>query len=325
MPTKITVKKKNHAMMLVDSEPSVLNELTDFFTFYVPGYKFMPAYRNKVWDGKIRLFNSQTRELYAGLFAYVREFANAEGREYELELEHDAYYGYVDEKIQPDMSFVKDLTLTDNKGNPIEARDYQLRAVEYALTNKRGMLISPTASGKSLIIYILLQWYLMNHNKRALIIVPTTSLVEQMYSDFAAYGREDDIFNIDDYQRIYSGMPKKSEMPRVIISTWQSIYKLPGKWFEQFGCVFGDEAHNFKAKSLTSILTKMRDAEYRFGTTGTLDGTQTHKLVLEGLFGPAYYVTTTKDLMDKNQLAQLDIKVLLLKYKDEYCRDVVKV
>ena len=129
MPTKITVKKKNHAMMLVDSEPSVLNELTDFFTFYVPGYKFMPAYRNKVWDGKIRLFNSQTRELYAGLFAYVREFANAEGREYELELEHDAYYGYVDYKSQPDMSFVKDLTLTDKNGNPIEPRDYQLRAV----------------------------------------------------------------------------------------------------------------------------------------------------------------------------------------------------
>ena len=324
MPTKITVKKKNHAMMLVDSEPSVLNELTDFFTFYVPGYKFMPAYKNKVWDGKIRLYNSQTRELYAGLFAYVREFANAEGREYELELEHDAYYGYVDEKIQPDMEFVNDLTLTDNKGMPIEVRDYQLRAVEYALSNKRGMLISPTASGKSLIIYILLQWYLNNHKKKALIIVPTTSLVEQMYSDFAAYGKEDDIFNIDDYQRIYSGMPKKSEMPRVIISTWQSIYKLPGAWFEQFGCVFGDEAHNFKAKSLTSILTKMRDAEYRFGTTGTLDGTQTHKLVLEGLFGPAYYVTTTKDLMDKDQLAQLDIKVLLLKYKDEYCRDVVK-
>ena len=324
MPTKITVKKKNHAMMLVDSEPSVLNELTDFFTFYVPGYKFMPAYKNKVWDGKIRLYNSQTRELYAGLFAYVREFANAEGRDYELELEHDAYYGYVDEKIDPNMNFVEALTLTDNKGESIKPRDYQLRAVEYALTNKRGMLISPTASGKSLIIYMLLQWYLMNNTKKALIIVPTTSLVEQMYSDFAAYGKEDDIFNIDDYQRIYSGMPKKSEMPRVIISTWQSIYKLPGKWFEQFGCVFGDEAHNFKAKSLTSILTKMRDAEYRFGTTGTLDGTQTHKLVLEGLFGPAYYVTTTKDLMDKKQLAQLDIKVLLLKYKDEYCREVVK-
>ena len=324
MPTKITVKKKNHAMMIVDSEPSVLNELTDFFTFYVPGYKFMPAYKNKVWDGKIRLYNSQTRELYAGLYAYVKEFANAEGRDYELELEHDAYYGYVDEQTDPDLSFIDDLILNDNKGDSIKPRDYQLKAIDYALRNKRGMLISPTASGKSLIIYILLHWYLSNNNKRALIIVPTTSLVEQMYSDFAAYSQNDKSFNVDEVQRIYSGMPKKSEMPSVIISTWQSIYKLPGAWFEQFGCVFGDEAHNFKAKSLTSILTKLRDAEYRFGTTGTLDGTQTHKLVLEGLFGPAYYVTTTKDLMDKNQLAQLDIKVLLLKYKDEYCRDVVK-
>ena len=318
MTTKITVKKKNHAMMLVDSEPSVLNELTDFFTFYVPGYKFMPAYRNKVWDGKIRLYNSQTRELYAGLYAYVKEFANAKGRDYELELEHDTWYGYPDEQTQPDMSFMSDIKLT------LEPREYQLRAIEYGLRNKRGMLISPTASGKSLIIYCLMRWYLMNHKKKVLIIVPTTSLVEQMYTDFEDYGKTDDGWDPNAVQRIYSGAPKKSEMPEVIISTWQSIYKLPGTWFEQFGCVFGDEAHNFKAKSLTSILTKMREAEYRFGTTGTLDGTQTHKLVLEGLFGPAYYVTSTKDLMDKGNLAQLDIKVLLLKYKDELCKVINK-
>ena len=325
MPTKITVKKKNHAMMLVDSEPSVLNELTDFFTFYVPGYKFMPAYKNKVWDGKIRLYNSQTRELYAGLFAYVREFANAEGRDYELELEHDAYYGYVDEKIDPNMNFVNALTLTDNKGESIKPRDYQLRAVEYALTNKRGMLISPTASGKSLIIYMLLQWYLMNNTKKALIIVPTTSLVEQMYSDFAAYGKEDDIFNIDDYQRIYSGMPKKSEMPRVIISTWQSIYKLPQDWFDQFGMVVGDECHGFKSKSLTDIMNKCTEAKYRIGTTGTLDNAQVHHLVLQGLFGKIHRVTTTKALQDNNTLAKLDINIIILKYNEEIRKSLGKV
>ena len=65
----LTVKKKNHAYITVDGEPSALNELTDFFTFFVPGYKFMPAYKNKMWDGRIRLYNSQTKELYAGLFA----------------------------------------------------------------------------------------------------------------------------------------------------------------------------------------------------------------------------------------------------------------
>ena len=320
----LTVKKKNHAYITVDGEPSALNELTDFFTFFVPGYKFMPAYKNKMWDGRIRLYNSQTKELYAGLFAYLNEFASLE-RGHTIELQEDLVYGYPGAETDVDMSFMNGLTIS-SKGQAIEPRDYQLEAIRHGLSRKSALLVSPTASGKSLIIYSLLRWYLANHDKRVLIIVPTTSLVQQMYSDFADYSAYDDGFDTEsNCHRIYAGRPKFAENERVIISTWQSIYKLPGTWFEQFGAVFGDEAHNFKAKSLTSILTKLRDAEYRFGTTGTLDGTQTHKLVLEGLFGPAYYVTTTKDLMDKGSLADLTINVLLLKYSDEICKSINKI
>jgi superfamily II DNA or RNA helicase len=314
----IRIRKKNHAFLHVDCEPSVANELCDFFTFFVPGYKFMPSYKNKMWDGKIRLFDTRTKELYAGLYQYVEEFANAEGRDYRIELEHDNYYGLPKTDTPIDMSFMKDLILTAG-GNPIEARDYQLKAIEHGLTRKSAMLISPTASGKSLIIYSLLRYVLDAQDKRALIIVPTTSLVEQMYADFGDYSTQDPEFDVKSMcHRIYAGRPKFAEDERVIITTWQSIYKMPGSWFEQFGAVFGDEAHNFKAKSLTSILTKCRDAEYRYGTTGTLDGTQTHKLVLEGLFGPAFYVTTTKKLMDEGSLSDLDISVLLLKYSEEF-------
>lgn len=106
----------------------------------------------------------------------------------------------------------------------------------------------------------------------------------------------------------------------VVISTWQSVYELPKKWFEQFQCVYGDEAHNFKAKSLSSIMHKMTQTPYRVGTTGTLDGTKTHKLVLEGLFGPVYKVTTTKQLMDNKQLADLKIYGIILQYDDQIKR-----
>jgi len=315
----LKVHKKNHAFLHIDCDPSVANELCDFFTFYVPGYKFMPAYKNKMWDGKIRLYDTRTRELYAGLFDYVKEFANAEGRDYRIELGHDTYYGLPGVDHEVDMSFMKDLTLT-SQNKKIEPRDYQLQAIEHGLTKKSAMLISPTASGKSLIIYAILRYVLEHTDKKILIIVPTTSLVEQMYNDFADYSQYDDGFDVKSTcHRVYSGRPKMSE-ERVMISTWQSIYKLPGSFFEQFSAVFGDEAHNFKAKSLTSILSKCRDAEYRFGTTGTLDGTQTHKLVLEGLFGPAHYVTTTKKLMDEGSLSDLDISILLLKYEEELRR-----
>ena len=158
MPTILKIKKKNHPMIVVDSEPSVLNELSDFFTFYVPGSKFMLAYKNIVWYGKIRLFDIRTHELYAGLYRYVKEFANAEGRDYAIELEHDNYYGYPETTGEPDMSFLNDYTLTGNKGEKIEPRDYQIRAIEHGLRTKSAMLISPTASGKSLIIYCLMRW-----------------------------------------------------------------------------------------------------------------------------------------------------------------------
>ena len=64
-------------------------------------------------------------------------------------------------------------------------------------------------------------------------------------------------------------------------------------------------------------MTKMDDAKYRYGFTGTLSGSQTHKWVLEGLFGPSYKVTQTKELIDKGHLSKLQIRVLILKHKDQ--------
>lgn len=320
----LIVKKKNEATLYVDCDPGAGRELSDFFTFYVPGYKFMPAYKNKVWDGKIRLYDSRTKELPAGLFYYLSEFANV--REYNILLEDSSDYGRpgaIDEINEAEITkFIEGLNLTA-KGQPIEPRDYQIEALIYALTNKRGVLLSPTASGKSLIIYMIIKYYLSmvsDGSKKVLIIVPTTSLVEQMYSDFKDYG----MLVENSCHRIYSGKDKDNINGAVVISTWQSVYKLPQTWFEQFGCVIGDEAHNFKAKSLTTIMTKCTEASHRIGTTGTLDGTQTHKLVLEGLFGPIHKVITTKELMDKDAVAQLDISVILLKYQEQYCREISK-
>ncbi|MDP7368800.1 MAG: DEAD/DEAH box helicase family protein, partial [Candidatus Pacebacteria bacterium] len=195
-----------------------------------------------------------------------------------------------------------------SKGKSLKIRDYQIQAVQHAISRNRSLIVSPTASGKSLVIYSLVRYYQMA-GEQILILVPTTSLVEQMYTDFQDYGWSPGTY----CQRIYQGHDRKV-IKDVVISTWQSLYKMPKKYFEQFGCVIGDEAHLFKAKSLTGIMTKLHLCKYRFGFTGTLDGTQTHKLVLEGLFGPAKKVTTTKQLMDKKTLANLKIKCIILKH-----------
>ena len=102
--------------------------------------------------------------------------------------------------------------------------------------------------------------------------------------------------------------------PNIFCSTWQSLYKMPKQYFEKFNCVIVDECHTAKAKSLVSIVSKMCDTKCRFGFTGTLDGIEVNKLVLEGLFGPSYKIIKTDELMKKGHVATLDINVLLLKH-----------
>jgi len=319
----IIVKKKNETFLQIETEPSIEQELAEHFCFYVPGYKFMPAYKNRFWDGKIRLFDYRKKTLYCGLFEYLKEFADV--RQYNIVVDPNSFYGRPDSIEDIDVEdFISTLRLTANK-EKIEPRDYQIDALKECLIKNKKLLLSPTASGKSLIIYMAVRYFLENSGKNVLIIVPTTSLVEQMYSDFDDYSRFDDWEASEVCHRIYSGKEKYNLSQRVIITTWQSIYKLPHEWFENYGMVIGDEAHNFKAKSLTAIMEKCCEAKYRIGTTGTLDGTQTHQLVLEGLFGPVYKVTTTKKLIEADALSDLDISILLLKYKEEYCKAISKL
>ncbi len=313
----IKIKKKNESFLEIITEPSIEHELAEHFCFFVPGYKFMPAYKNRMWDGKIRLYDLRKKTLYTGLFQYLQEFANA--RQYDIELDNGSYGMPGAKNIIDIPSLLQELTLTAG-GSKIIPRDYQLEALEHALSNSQSLLLSPTASGKSLIIYMAIRFFLEVSDQNVLLIVPTTSLVEQMYSDFADYSQFDE-WNVDENcHKIYAGREKYNIPNRVVITTWQSIYKEKHSWFQPYGMVVGDEAHSFKAKSLTAILEKCTECKFRMGTTGTLDGTQTHQLVLEGLFGPVHKVTTTKKLMDSNDLAQLDINILLLKYADEFCK-----
>ena len=298
---------KNYAMLqLTEADPDVVQELSDKFTFKVPGAEFMPAVRKKRWDGKIRLFNKMNGEINAGLFYAIKNFAAQRG--YGISLE-ETEYGLPNDKTK--VNHMENMQWMETLGLPFKPRDYQYDAVAHAVENKRCVLISPTGSGKSFIAYLLTRWYLSRYDKPVLIVVPTTSLVEQLTQDYKDYGYDTD--NL--VHKIYAGKDKDTDR-RIIITTWQSIHKLGRDWFTKFGMVIGDECHNFKAKSLSSIMNKATNAEYRFGMTGTLDGTQTNKMVLEGLFGKVHRVTYTKTLQEKGELAKLDIDIIMLKYKE---------
>ena len=305
------ISKVNEVYLELEVDEDVSRELSDYFTFEVPGAKFMPQYRNRMWDGKIRLFSPRNGRIYVGLLPYIKEYCTKKSIEYIIEKGVEDDRNVIRENVR---EFAESLR-PKSRGKPIQFRDYQIDAIWHAIQSNRCLLLSPTASGKSLIIYTLVRYYHLM-NLKTLILVPTTSLVEQMYSDFIDYGWEDKYIH-----RVYAGMDKGSKKP-VVISTWQSIYKLHRPYFAQYGCIIGDEAHLFKAKSLTDIMAKSGEVKYRFGLTGTLDGTQTHRLVLEGLFGQVKKIISTKELIDRGTLAKLDIDCIVLKHTEEECKRV---
>jgi len=295
MASEITLKKIDEVFMKVECDDGLARDLFDFFSFTVPNAKFMPSVKNRYWDGKVRLFSIKTNKIYIGLLPYVDEFCRERG--YDIIGIEDI----LGEKNQEKLG-VQTTPWLEDIGLPFEPRDYQIEAFNTAIQYGRQLLLSPTASGKSLIIYLLTRYY----NKKTVIIVPTTSLVEQMAKDFEDYGYDKEIC------KIYSGQPVFDS--DITITTWQSFSKAPKNVLESFEVVVGDEAHLFKANVLKGILEKMRKTAVRIGTTGTLDGSECHRLQLEGLFGPVKKVISSYQLMDEGTIANIDIQCVILRH-----------
>lgn len=297
----IYIHKINESLIKIQSGASIIKELSEHLTFDVPGAKFMPSFKSRVWDGKIRLLNSKNNTTYAGLYTNIEDFAK----------EHD-YSCTIDDKLSEcdEISNIEAVEFIKSLNLPVVPHEHQLRAFIHAIRNKRSVLISPTASGKSLIAYLITRWY----NKKILIVVPTISLVTQLISDFKSYG-------YDEYVHGVTAGVEKETSAMITVSTWQSMFNMDEEFFSDFDVVIGDEAHLFKAKSLIGIMSKMTNTQYRFGMTGTLDGAQVHTLVLEGLFGKVEKIIQTSDLIESGKLSPLKIKIIILKHETHPIRD----
>lgn len=299
----VEIEYLNSVHMRIVTDASIKQEISDHFSFRPSGYQFNPKFKMRVWDGWIRLFSPFKPILYVGLLPHVVQFCK--DRDYQVIVPD----GMQDEKIDDNYAY----ELAKEVGCKFTPRDYQNEYVVTALRKKRSLSLSPTSSGKSLIIYLIQQHYFQAFGHRTLIIVPTIGLVYQMAGDFKDYG-----CNPDDIYTIKGGVDKNTSAP-VVISTWQSLVKQPKAWFDQFRCVLGDEAHNFQAKSLTTIMEKLVDCDYRHGFTGTLksDESKTHQLVLEGCFGQVNRFVGTKDLIDAGTIADFEVKAIVLSHKPD--------
>lgn len=304
----IKVLKYDSVFDAIETTPDIVEELNQYFTFTVPNHQYM---RKKRWDGKAYLFKKAGKKLPHRLYCGLRR------RLYDFAQERNIPIEFKFSTLSIPFSGADALAYTESLNLPVEVRDYQLYAFNKAIRNWRQLIICPTGSGKSLIIYLILRFL---KAKRSLIIVPTLNLIQQMAHDFKCYGLDPSKY----IHTIYSGQEKVTDKP-IIVSTWQSLYNLPKEWFSDIECVICDEVHLANAKSIRTIMENLTNTEYRFGTTGTLDDLPVHRLQLEGLFGPVIKPTTTSELIEKDTLSDLEIKVHVLSYSDDTNKAVSKM
>lgn len=312
----VTITRIDAVMMRVEVPIPFIARFREFFAYKTPGAEWSPRVRgiDKVtgkkttptWDGYTRLWEATNGRIYAGLLPRVMKWCRR----------HDLSVALVGFEVPEPVSTSDIGAFYDGLDLPIEPRDFQWLAFRHALTNGRGVYLSATGSGKSLLQYMLARW-MMTRDIRTLIIVPTVGLVEQMISDFTEYGAKPEMMH-----SIYAGARRFSKAP-IIVSTWQSLHMQPPEYFYRFGCLIGDEVHGWKAKRLVALAKKASNAEYRFGLTGTLDEIPIHQLVLEGLFGPVKVVAKTAELIEKKVLTPVKVEILIFKWPDVMSQRVV--
>lgn len=310
--TDVHLEYVNAAYIRVRAEASIILELSEKFTYFAENYKFSPAYKNRLWDGKIRLINRMTCLVYGGLARRIKKFCDENG--YTISFDKELLYDHV--TLEQVEQFLDTLDLPDW----LERRDYQVEAIMKCIRSRRRTLLSPTSSGKSFMMYALMRWY---SDEKTLIIVPSTGLVRQLQSDFESYGFKGVI------DTSIGGLLKDNNIPAdVVITTWQALdngkKKMPKVWFNQFGVIIGDEAHGAKAATMIKLMTAMENTPYRFGTTGTLDNVELNKVTIEGLFGPPHVTTTTREMIDSGFASNIKIKCIVLRYPEPVRKEFKK-
>jgi superfamily II DNA or RNA helicase len=304
----VQIEAVNQLWARLDCDSGLGYEIAEEFSFFVPGYKFMPSFKNGRWDGRIKLFNRQNHQIYRGLLPQVCSWLTDQKYTFDFLNKKD---------LRPQISYPESW-LADNwkRFGKLEPMTHQVQAIEAGLKLNQALVLSPTSSGKSYIIYLMTRFLLEQELEgKILIITPRIGLVRQLVGDFKDY-EVDAGWTAANCHEIFDGAEKRTDK-EVVVSTWQSIFRMPKTWFAQFSAVFVDEAHEADASSMTGIIDKMPMAPVRIGLTGTLDGTVMHEYEMNGRFGPLLKFVSTKDLMDRGVVSNLKIKCLRLKYSKE--------
>ena len=343
---KFKYDKNKEELVITESTRIEYHQMELWLSRHVKGYRFMPAFKMGIWNGKQSYFKNGRVAL--GLWKECVNATREIGAKFTLEnkedfpLNRDVTLDSVREFCE---EFFKNHKVKNKKGEWIEFMpyDHQIETAFKILKNRYCMAEVATSGGKSLIISIVIFYTLKNMDPDAkfLLIVPSITLVTQFYDNILEYNfgansleqqrgeKLDAILNdntnatpcnvrveeiMSDKPRKYSGVKDAN----IYIGTYQSLEKWPKEFFEQFHTVACDEAHGAKAKTTLKILKKtFGHAHSRFGVSGTFPPDDSCEiLTIQSVLGPKITEVSAKELKDKGIITPMKIKAIILNHND---------
>ncbi len=262
--------------------PDLLKALVDLYSFKAPGAEYSPAYKRRQWDGKTK-FISRTGVFRTGLLS--RLLADLK-------------------KISCDPSIMrtpekgdKDLKKSEIPG--FTFYDYQEELIEKGLDTKRGIIKSPTGSGKTLIMAGLVKALM---GRKMVILFNAKQLLTQTY-DFLTEACSFDNIGLCYGEGFVQG--------DIMLCTVQSIERILDTHLEEAEVLMVDECHEFSnGKTTLAAIQSFPKALYRFGFTATPPSDPIRRYNLEGALGEVLEVVDTASLVEEGKLTKPIIQLI---------------
>lgn len=208
---------------------------------------------------------------------------------------------------------------------------HQLRLVESSLNRRRASLLACTSAGKSLSMYINTRYLIEVEHKQILIVVPSTNLVKQLFTDFQddygwdkakehctlIYGQSEDKLTTKQKAALKElNLGEEAVLKPVTISTWQSLQNKPPKFFDVFDAVMVDEAHGTRGSVLRDILSLCKNSTgFKIGLSGTLPDEGLDAAWIEGALGQKIIIVRLKELIALGILTPVEVHVIKVPYE----------
>ena len=264
--------------------PELLKALYELYSFNVPGARYSPAYRRRQWDGKTH-FISKSGVFKTGLLS--RLLADLKKIDCEPEI-----IGAHKTSCLP----------APNSAPNIEGftyYDYQEELIWMGLDNMRGIIKSPTGSGKTLIMAGLIKALA---GRKMVILFNAKQLLTQTYDFLTEACGMDNIGICFGEGYIYGD---------IMLCTVQSIERILDTHLEEAEVLMVDECHEFcNGKTTLAALRSFPNALYRLGFTATPPSDDIPRYNLEGALGAVLQSVGTADLVDDGKLTKPIIQLI---------------